>query len=155
MSEPAVLRLYRKLGPWLFARAICFKAPYFSTIRPRFLVLEPGRCVATLRHRLAVTNHLGTVHAIALCNLAELTAGLMAEATLPPELRWIPKGMAVDYRRKAVGTMCAEAVPAAMPAGAEEGEDWPVDVRVTDPAGETVMQARITLWVTPRPARAP
>src|SRR3546814_14164479 len=74
----SVLDLYRRItrwpaGQWLFSRAVCFKAPYFANIRPRIELLEPGRCVASLRHRRAVTNHIGTVHAIALCNLAELT----------------------------------------------------------------------------------
>src|SRR3546814_8939632 len=63
----SVLTLYRRItrwpaGHWLFSRAVCFKAPYFASIRPRIELLEPGRCVASLRHRRAVTNHLGTVH---------------------------------------------------------------------------------------------
>src|SRR3546814_9665963 len=70
----SVLTLYRRItrwpaGHWLFSRAVCFKAPYFASIRPRIELLEPGRCVASLRHRRAVTNHIGTVRAIALCNL--------------------------------------------------------------------------------------
>ena len=40
-------------------------------------------------------------------NLAELAGGLAVEASLPPSMRWIPKGMEVDYVRKAVGTMRA------------------------------------------------
>lgn len=153
MNQPSVLRLYRKLGPWLFARAICFKAPYFATIRPRFHVLERGRCVATMRHRRRVTNHLGTVHAIALCNLAELTAGLMAEATLPARMRWIPKGMTVAYLKKAVGEMRAEALPEADARESDSGYDLPVRVDVIDASGDPVMRARIALWVTPRPKR--
>lgn len=74
-----LLTLYRRLarwpgGRWLFTRAVCFKAPYFASIRPCITVLETGRCEGTLADRRAVRNHLGTVHAIALCNLAELTA---------------------------------------------------------------------------------
>ena len=67
----SVLELYRRItrwpgGEWLFARAVCWRAPYFATIAPRITRLEPGRCEATLRHRRKVTNHIGTVHAIAL-----------------------------------------------------------------------------------------
>src|SRR3546814_13252084 len=52
----SVLDLYRRItrwpaGQWLFSRAVCFKAPYFANIRPRIELLEPGRCVASLRHR--------------------------------------------------------------------------------------------------------
>src|SRR3546814_8972215 len=44
----SVLTLYRRItrwpaGHWLFSRAVCFKAPYFASIRPRIELLEPGR----------------------------------------------------------------------------------------------------------------
>ena len=65
----SVLTLYNRLarnpaGRWLFSRLICLKAPYFASIAPRIESLEPGRGVATLRHRRRVTNHIGSVHAI-------------------------------------------------------------------------------------------
>src|SRR5688500_8199388 len=115
-SQNGLLRTYRKVtgwpcGHWLFSRAVCFKAPYFGSIRPTIRMLEPGRCEATIPHRRAVTNHLGTVHAIALCNLAELCAGVMTDASLPAGMRWIPKGMTVQYLKKAVGTMRGVALP--------------------------------------------
>ena len=96
----SVLASYRRLsskpgGRWLFSKLVCFKAPYFASIAPRIELLEPGRCVGSLRHRRKVNNHIGTVHAIALCNLAELTGGLMVDASVPPSMRWIPKGMSV------------------------------------------------------------
>jgi hypothetical protein len=43
-----------------------------------------GRCEVRIRDRRRVHNHIGTVHAIALCNLAELSAGVMTDATIPP-----------------------------------------------------------------------
>lgn len=149
------LALYRRMrrwpaGSWLFSRAICFKAPYFASIAPRITVLEPGRCEVTLRHRRRVTNHIGTVHAIALCNMAELAGGLMTEASLPPSMRWIPKGMTVEYVKKAVGTMRAVATPARPVLESADGHDLPVDVVVTDPHGDTVFRATITMWLSPR-----
>ena len=151
----SVLALYRRItrwpaGHWLFSRAVCLKAPYFASIAPRIEVLEPGRCVASLRHRRKVTNHIGTVHAIALCNLAELSGGLAIDATLPASMRWIPKGMTVEYLRKAVGTMRAVATPAQPAIEADTGYELPVDVEVTDPAGEAVFRARISMWISPR-----
>ncbi|MFC3716865.1 hotdog fold domain-containing protein [Luteimonas soli] len=153
----SVLALYHRInrwpaGHWLFSRAACFKAPYFASIRPRIELLEPGRCVASLRHRRAVTNHIGTVHAIALCNLAELSGGLAVDASLPPSMRWIPKGMTVEYLRKAVGTMRAVATPAQPVVEADSGYELPVEVEVTDPSGEAVFRARIAMWVSPRRA---
>lgn len=45
--------------------------------------------------RWSVQNHIKTVHAIAVCNLIEMTMGLIAEATIPSHLRWLPMGMDV------------------------------------------------------------
>ena len=150
-----VLSLYNKLadkplGKWLFSKLVCWKAPYFASIAPRIESLEPGRGVATIRHRRAVTNHLGTVHAIALCNLAEFIGGLTCDVSIPPSMRWIPKGMSVEYLKKAVGTMRAMATPAFEPHASAEGYELPFDVVVSDPAGDTVFHARIAMWVSPR-----
>ena len=156
--ENPLLRMYRRLGRWplggwLFARAVCFKAPYFASIRPTIHALEPGRCEATIPHRRAVTNHLGTVHAIALCNLAELCAGVMTDASLPAGMRWIPKGMTVQYLKKAVGTQRGVATPAIPIVAAAAGYELPVNVDVFDPAGERVFTAVVTMWVSPQPQR--
>jgi acyl-coenzyme A thioesterase PaaI-like protein len=151
----SLLRLYRRItrwpcGHWLFSRAICFKAPYFGTIAPRITRLEPGVCEARIADRRRVHNHIGTVHAIALCNLAELVGGVMVDASLPASMRWIPKGMTVQYQRKATGTMHAVATPATALREATECYELPVDVVVRNEAGEQVFQARIDMWVSPR-----
>ncbi|TXH65347.1 MAG: DUF4442 domain-containing protein [Lysobacteraceae bacterium] len=155
----SVLDLYRRMrrwpaGAWLFSRAICFKAPYFASIAPRIAVLEPNRCEATLRHRRKVTNHIGTVHAIALCNLAELTGGMLTEASLPPSMRWIPKNMRVEYLKKAVGLMHAIATPAITIVESTEGYELPVEVVVNDAQGDAVFRATISMWISPKPLRS-
>lgn len=151
----SILSLYRRIarwpfGHWLFARAVCWKAPYFATIAPRFLVLEHGRCEVEIRDRRRVHNHIGSVHAIALCNLAELAAGVMTDATLPPTMRWIPKSMTVDYLKKANGTMRGVATPDMAVVESASGYELPVTVLVTDRSGEAVFRARIAMWVSPR-----
>ena len=151
----SVLARYRRLarwpaGRWIFSRVICLKAPYFSTIAPRFVALEVGRCEVRIPDRRRVHNHIGTVHAIALCNLAELSAGVMAEVTVPPGMRWIPKGMNVEYLAKARGTMHAVATPESAVHESASGYAWPVAVSVRDDAGEEVFRARIDMWVSPR-----
>jgi acyl-coenzyme A thioesterase PaaI-like protein len=154
MSTP-VLSLYRRItrwpaGHWIFSRLICLKAPYFSTIAPRFVTLQPGRCEVRIRDRRRVHNHIGTVHAIALCNLAELTAGMMAEVTVPAGMRWIPKGMNVEYLKKAVGPMHGAATPEEAVPLAGVSQEWPVKVEVVDGAGETVFRACVLMWLSPR-----
>jgi acyl-coenzyme A thioesterase PaaI-like protein len=152
---PSVLSMYRRLsrwpaGRWLFSRAVCFRAPYFATIAPRFVALEPGRCEVRIRDRRRVHNHIGTVHAIAHCNLAELSAGVMTEASLPASMRWIPKGMTVEYLRKARGTLHALATPDIPIVESATGYDLPVIVSVRDTHGEEVFRARILMWLSPK-----
>lgn len=155
-SIPPLLALYRRItrwpaGHWLFSRAVCIKAPYFASIAPRIERLEPGRCDARIRQRRRIQNHIGTVHAIALCNLAELTAGLMTDVSLPPGLRWIPKGMTVAYLKKATGTLRGSAVPAAALVDTTTGYELPVAVTVQDAPGDTVFTADVRMWVSPKP----
>ena len=135
----------------MFSRLVCWRAPYFASIVPRVDVLESGRCIVRLRDRRRVRNHLGTVHAIALCNAAELAGGLATDATLPSALRWIPKGMSVRYLKKARGTLQATATIAPIDAarGAHEIHAV-VEVRNTD--NDVVFDADITMWVSPRAA---
>jgi len=148
------LQLFRRLrgsapGRWLFARIVCLRAPYFASIAPRIDVLEPGRCVVRLRDRRGVRNHIGTVHAIALCNAAELAGGLAIDAALPATLRWIPKGMQVRYLKKAQGTLRATAVvpPIDATAGAQEVH---TKVEVLDGNDAAVFDADIAMWVSPK-----
>jgi acyl-coenzyme A thioesterase PaaI-like protein len=143
----------RPFGAWLFSKVVCWKAPYFGSISPRFTVLESGRCEAVIQDRRRLHNHIGTVHAIALCNLAELTAGVMTDASLPRGMRWIPKGMTVQYLKKARGTLRGIATPAIALVSSESGYELPVDVEVLDAAGDKVFAARISMWVSPAPSR--
>ncbi len=154
MSTP-LLALYMKitrwpLGHWVFSKAVCFKAPYFSSISPTITRLENGRCEARIHDHRAVRNHIGTVHAIALCNLAELCAGLMIDASLPKDMRWIPKAMNVSYLKRAKGTMRATATPKIAIISTTEGYDLPVNVDVLDDAGDTVFNAEIRMWLSPK-----
>ncbi len=150
-----LIALWNRLAPrpggrWLFSRLVCLKAPYFATIAPRVVRLEPGFGVATMRHRRRLGNHIGTVHAIALCNLAELIGGLVCEVSTPATMRWIPRDMQVRYLKKAVGTMTASARPAQPIVASTEAAEVPVDVEIRDAADELVFTARIGMWISPR-----
>jgi len=142
----------KPFGRRVFAFLVCRKAPYFSTIKPRFHVLEPWRAEVSMKKRRSVENHIGTVHAIAMCNLCELAAGTMMEASLPSAMRWLPKGMTVNYLRRAESDVTAFAT---MPAvGAGDARDVPVAVEVKDAHGAVVCSAIITMYVSPRKAAA-
>ena len=137
--RPLVVRARRVLARALFLE-------HFAAHRGA----EPGRCEASIAHRRKVTNHIGTVHAIALCNLAEFAGGLMTDVSIPASMRWIPKGMTVEYLGKANGTMRAVATPDVAPVEAAQGYEMPVTVVVTDPGDAPVFRARIAMWVSPK-----
>jgi hypothetical protein len=65
-------------------------------------------------------------------------------------MRWIPKGMAVAYLKKAVGTMRATATPAFPPREAAEGYELPLEVVVENAARDVVFKATIAMWVSPK-----
>jgi acyl-coenzyme A thioesterase PaaI-like protein len=142
-------RLPFGIGRALFSRALQVAAPYFLSIPASIESAEPGRATARMRHLPWVRNHLGSVHAIALCNLAEMTMGVVAEATVPATHRWIPKGMTVNYTAIARGTMHAEAL-LDLPELGDDGVEVPVRIGVTDDAGTPVFDAEIRIWITPR-----
>lgn len=136
-------------GKWAFSRMVCLKAPYFSSIRPLFEVLEPGYCRVRIAKRRAVLNHLGTVHAIAMCNMAELAGGSMTEVSVPATHRWIPKSMSVEYLKKAETDLVAIATLEKQVHGKDAGE-YLVKVEVRDTKDVLVFRAMITMWVSPK-----
>ena len=139
------------LGRWLFTRMIGFRAPYFHSIHARFELLEAWQARVHVPHRRSVTNHIGTVHAIAMTNACELAAGVMMEASLPAALRWIPKAMQVQYLLKADGGIRAQAH--CHPVSQMGSGDVEVYCEVRDAREQLVMKAVITMYVSPRTRR--
>lgn len=137
-------------GRWLFSRMVCLKAPYFSSIRPTFVDLRPGRAEVTIKKRRAVFNHIGTVHAIAMCNMAELAGGTMTDVSVPATHRWIPRGMTVRYLLKATTDLRAVAIPESPFPGPGESADCLVRVEVTDTEDALVFDAGIMMYISPR-----
>lgn len=132
-------------GKWLFSKIVASRAPYFKTIHPYISELRPNYTKVLLTKQRSLENHIGTVHVIAICNLLELAMGACAEASIPKHLRWIPKGMKLEYTAKAGSdiTGVAEINP----------EDWkPGDlaVKVTayDTQGVVVVKGVIELWIS-------
>ena len=136
-------------GSRLFSVLFARKAPYFASIRPRFLDIGPNHAELVIPKRRRIENHLGTVHAIALCNGLEAAMGALAEATIPPDRRWIPKAMEVAYTAKATSdiTCTADTDPDQWTAG---DPDLPVRVRGVRDDGTVVIEGVIRLWVTDR-----
>lgn len=137
-------------GTRLFSAAAMTRVPYFLTVLPHVVRMEPGLAEVRMPKWFFVYNHLRTVHAIASCNAAEVAMGMLMEATVPRSHRWIPRAMSVQYLQKATTSLRARArLDPPDFAQLTEGVDLVVPVSVTDAAGTEVVHAEITTWVTP------
>ncbi|MDN3487723.1 MULTISPECIES: hotdog fold domain-containing protein [unclassified Pseudoalteromonas] len=152
-NESALIKTWHKFkkwpcGNWLFSKAVCFKAPYFGSMKPTILDLKAGHCSAVVKNTRRVHNHIGTIHAIAQCNLAELCAGVMVDATVPHKThRWIPKGMTVQYLAK-VDTDVTAIAEIELPHQWIDKEDLVVPVKLYNIRNELVFTADITMYIT-------
>ncbi|UDY24133.1 hotdog fold domain-containing protein [Nocardioides sp. Kera G14] len=133
----------KKAFSFLFSQV----APYFGSIHATMTVLEPNHAELVIPDKRRVHNHIGTVHAIALCNGLEMAMGALAEVTIPRTKRWIPKGMTVSYTAKAVGDITCVATTTQDQWDSAEG-DLEVKVQGLTKDGTVVIDGVITLWVT-------
>ncbi|MBD5829459.1 DUF4442 domain-containing protein [Janibacter melonis] len=137
----------------LFSLAYARFAPYFWTVRPQVREVRPHRAELTIKNRRRVHNHIGTLHAIAVCNGLEAAMGLVAEATCPDHQRWLPRGLQVEYLQKSTTDLLC--VAETTPSDWEREAPFDIDVRVkavrTD--GVVVVQGVIPIYVSDKPAK--
>lgn len=147
-----ILDLYQRaqrvpgIGRGLFSLAFGVNAPYFLSIAPTLVELRPNHAAVRVRKWWGVQNHIGTVHVIAIANGLEMAMGALAEATIPSTLRWIPKGMELEYVAMADSTVLATADT--------DPSDWTgpgeiaVRVQATRGDGTVVVRGAIRLHVS-------
>jgi acyl-coenzyme A thioesterase PaaI-like protein len=156
MAAPTTTyRMWKRLserpgGSRLFSAAAMVRVPYFASIVPHVVRMEPGFADVTVPKWFFVYNHLHTVHAIASCNAAEIAMGMLMEASVPTTHRWIPKAMNVQYLQKATTGLRAQA-RLELPDfdSISDGVELMVPVSVVDKSGTEVVHADITCWVAP------
>ncbi len=130
-------------GKKLFSTILGRMAPYTGTMGAEVVELRRGFGRVELRDRKAVRNHLGSVHAIALMNLAEMASGVAMMYALPSRTRGIITGLSIEYLKKARGTLTATAEFEPVPTN--EKQDVTLTVDVHNAAGDLVARAK-AIW---------
>ena len=149
---------WRRLAPLpggrtLFSLMLGRMVPYTGALGARVQELEPGYARIMLRDRREIRNHLGSIHAVALANLAEVTSGIAMLTSLPEGARGIVVHLGIEYLKKARGTLTAEC-RCSPPSGREETVTVTADVMNAE--GEVVARAEVRWLIRPagEPARA-
>jgi acyl-coenzyme A thioesterase PaaI-like protein len=139
-------------GTRLFSRVLDLAVPYTGSIRAHVLELAPGRSRVVMQDRRAVRNHLSSVHAVALANLAEFTGNLAVAYALPDDARFIVKGLSLDYLKKARGPITGQcSIPVPLTA---ERQEYDVEVSLSDQQGDVVTRAVLKTLVGPKRSSA-
>lgn len=153
-SDPGqrLLSLWRRLSPlpggkWLFALLFGRTVPYSGSVGPRIETLEPGLARVSIPDRRSNRQHLGSVHAIALMNVAEMASGLAMLAALRPGYRGIVTKIEIEYLKKARGRITAEA-KAELPDLSVTADHLFIS-ECRDAAGDVVARAGVTWRLGP------
>lgn len=159
MSEPGTIpsntvsRWWNRLSRWpggqyLFSFVLNRYIPYTGSLSSTVIELRPGHARVRLRERRKLRNHLRSIHAIALANLAEFTGNLALACGLDEDLRFIPTGLSIEYVKKARGVLIGEC-RTELPAGPVE-QKVDLHVKICDAQGDVVCRAVVHTLIGPK-----
>lgn len=144
---------FRRLpfGDRLFSWALGRMVPYSGSIGAVVRDLSPGHARVELADRRKVRNHLASIHAVALMNLAELSTGLALNTGLPDDARGILVRLTIEYVKKARGTLTSECSVEAPKTN--ERREVEVEAVIRDASGDVVAKAAARWLVGPSEAK--
>lgn len=138
-------------GKILFSMIIGQTAPYTGSIRAVAEELRPGYARWILRDHRAVRNHLNSIHAVALVNLAEVASGTAMLMSLPAGTRGIVTALSMVYLKKARGKLVAECICQLPVIDTDTTFELHADIR--DSIGDVVARATVTWLLSPQTAQ--
>jgi acyl-coenzyme A thioesterase PaaI-like protein len=149
-----LLNAWRQLSPlpggrWMFTQLVKRLIPYTGSVSPRVETLEPGVARISITQRRRLEQHLGSIHAIALANVAEFASGAAMTTALPAGYRGIVTKISIEYFKKARGTVTAESRPN-LPPSIEGEHDFISEI--TDEQGDLIARATVRWKLGPIPA---
>lgn len=147
-----IFDLWKKLSPLpggkiLFNQGLRRMVPYTGSVYPEVLELSPGFARIRVKDRRAIRNHLKSIHAAALMNMAEAASGLAFISSVPKDARAILVGFSIEYLKKARGTLTAECKTE--PLSSNEKAEREIESIVKDESGAVVARAKAKWLVGP------
>lgn len=117
MPKPSTLRvvydnlnrLPAKVRDTSFTAIFNAAVKYAGTTGIRYQHISPERSVVTLKNRKRVQNHIGSVHAVAMTMIGETATGSIVALNVNSDQLPVIKTMKIDFVKRAVGDMRAEA----------------------------------------------
>lgn len=137
----------KPFGKTIYSILINLYVPYTGSIGSRVEQLEPGYARIRLKERRSVQNHLRSIHALAIANVAELAGNLALFAGMPGDARLIVKGFDIRYLKKARGIIWAESKTPVLEDNSEK--DLEILVSIKDKSGEEVAVCTLYTLVGP------
>jgi len=106
------LRQYQRsqgsvLGRWRFARESRLRTPLMSTLQPLFSELRVGLCRTEMQPHRRVCSPDGAIDPMAISALAQLTATMVIEVSVPDGLGWTTRGLTIEHLRRVESTVLA------------------------------------------------
>ncbi len=143
-NRPSISQLWNVLrnvpgGTRVFFRLVGRLAPYTGTIDCDVKRLDAGHSEVVMFDSRRVRNHLGSVHAIALMNLGEVSTGLAMLYAIDGVGRGIITRLSMEYLKKARGPITATC-DALIPTN-NGRHDVNVEAILRDASGEIVAKA--------------